>query len=369
MFRLAQERGDEGRRRVGRGLLFVFAVVAGGLLAPVPPVGEACEGERGPDRECKQDEEPAADVVDGVVDALLIPLDLPGVGGLLGDDAVEGAPGLDPGAGGGRQELAGEDNAQLDELAGRDVERAQQGGPRRARDVASDPLRVTPDPVAAPARLAGQRQRRPQLREPDLPLVAPDLQVDVDDVVVGDGEPAEPVADRERALLGRGAVVPDDAEPAVRIGGPERVRVARAAELGRRSLAVAATGLGDVDVVDRLPVAQRDLAKRARERAVEGERDPLGDPERAVLGDLDVDRGLGQRERLGGGLGSGDGRERRKRGGGRREPAGQNETRGASRAAGCSSSKYCRGRKPNSWATMFVGTDSIAVSYVSTVSL
>ena len=39
-----------------------------------------------------------------------------------------------------------------------------------------------------------------------LPLVAPDLEVHVDDVVVGDREPAQAVADRERAHLAEKAL-------------------------------------------------------------------------------------------------------------------------------------------------------------------
>ncbi len=40
-----------------------------------------------------------------------------------------------------------------------------------------------------------------ELAESLLPVVAPELDVDVDDVVVGDGEPLEPVGELERPLL------------------------------------------------------------------------------------------------------------------------------------------------------------------------
>jgi hypothetical protein len=59
---------------------------------------------------------------------------------------------------------------------------------------------MAPDAVGG----ARGRAREPELRgeEPErlLPLVAPDPEVDVDDVVVGDGEVSEPVGDRERPV-------------------------------------------------------------------------------------------------------------------------------------------------------------------------
>ncbi len=55
-----------------------------------------------------------------------------------------------------------------------------------------------------------------------LPLVAPDLQVDVDDVVVCDRDPAERVRDGERARLVAGVEVPDDARGVAAPFDPER---------------------------------------------------------------------------------------------------------------------------------------------------
>ena len=83
----------------------------------------------------------------------------------------------------------GIERPQLDELAGRHVERAQVDAVAVDRDVAPDADRVAPG-----ARdVAGREQLRRQLAEADLPLVAPDLQVDVDDVVVRDRDAAQPV--------------------------------------------------------------------------------------------------------------------------------------------------------------------------------
>jgi hypothetical protein len=98
------------------------------------------------------------------------------------------------------------ERAQLDELAGRDVQRTEAGPVALEGHVAAHADGVAPraDDVA------GCHQRRRELAEPHLPLVAPDLDVDVDDVVVGRRDSAEPVVDPEPALLGGGLVVPDD---------------------------------------------------------------------------------------------------------------------------------------------------------------
>jgi hypothetical protein len=56
--------------------------------------------------------------------------------------------------------------------------------------------------------------------------------------------------------------------------------------------------LGDENLVDRLALAERDRPERAREGAVELERDVLVDDERPVPGELDDDVGCRERERL-----------------------------------------------------------------------
>ena len=77
---------------------------------------------------------------------------------------------------------------------------ARRGRSRLALDVAADANRARPRPGngCREGDGRGRLHRRRQPVERLLPFVAPDLEVDVDDVVVGDREPAQPVADRER---------------------------------------------------------------------------------------------------------------------------------------------------------------------------
>jgi hypothetical protein len=131
-----------------------------------------------------------------------------------------------------------------------------------------------------------------------LPFVAPDLQVDVDDVVVADCEPPQAVVDAEAALLARRAVVPDDAQAVARSGRPERPRRARAAELRAAAGRVLHVALCDGHLVDRIALAERDLAERAAEAAHEGEGDHLVDDDAAVLLHLHGDVGGGEGEGL-----------------------------------------------------------------------
>jgi hypothetical protein len=144
---------------------------------------------------------------------------------------------------------------------------------------------------------------------------------------VDDRDARQLVRDGERAELVGGVVVPDDADAvAAELGDAERPRGRRrAAELRARARRVRALPLGDLEAGRTLAFAERNLAVGAAERAVERERDPLRDVERAVALDENGDVGFRQRERLGGGrLGEEEGGD----GGGRR----QNCTRGASRA-------------------------------------
>ena len=167
---------------------------------------------------------------------------------------------------------------------------------------------MAPGPLDVPRR----EQLGRELRQSGLPLVAPDLQVDVDDVVVRGGDAAQAVADAEDALLGRRAVVPDDPHavvPALDSVGAGR---ARTPELGAGARAVADVALRHRDLVDRLAVAERDVAVGAAEVAREGEGDALRDDETAVTTDLDDDVRPRQDERLRGGV-AGE-RERRQRG-------------------------------------------------------
>ena len=171
------------------------------------------------------------------------------------------------------------ERAQLDELAGVDVERPQQRLLPVERDVAPDPDRVAPgaDDVAGPA------HRRGQAPEPLLPLVAPDLEVHVDDVVVAHGEPGHPVVDEERTLLGAvGLESPDDPHAPAEVDHTERVGRAAGLEVRRRARTEGSSVLGHADLVDPLARPVRDLAEAVRERARERDRDRLVDGDRAV---------------------------------------------------------------------------------------
>ena len=126
------------------------------------------------------------------VDAVAIGLVALGVGALLLDDPIERVPSLDAHARGRGERRPRNERAELDELLGRDVDRAQ----RRARsdelDVAAHPHRLSPRAEDLPRRRLDAHEPGERL----LPLIAPDLQVDVDDVVVRDRDPAERVRDR-----------------------------------------------------------------------------------------------------------------------------------------------------------------------------
>ena len=157
------------------------------------------------------------------------------------------------------------------------------------RHVAAHPDRMAPgaDDVARPA------HRRRQPAEALLPLVAPDLEVDVDDVVVGDRESRYPVVDDERPLLRAvRAEAPDDAHASAEVVDAERARRAAGLELGRGARLERPAVLRDADLVDALAVPQRDLAEAEGERAGERDCDLLVDGDRAVRADgrLDVAR-------------------------------------------------------------------------------
>ena len=186
--------------------------------------------------------------------------------------------------------------AQLDELAGRNVERPQVRARAVERHVAAHPDGMPPgaDDVAR------RDQRGRELAEPDLPLVAPDLDVHVDDVVVGRRDPAQPVVDPEAPRLRLRSVVPHDSHALVRPRRAERSGPVRALELRARAWAVRLLSLRDRDLVERLAVAERDLAERAGKGAVELKDDHLVDEQAAVAGDLDRHVRRGQGERLGG---------------------------------------------------------------------
>ena len=89
-------------------------------------------------------------MVERPVDALAIALVVGRVFPFLGDDAVERISTAHLRTRGQGQELAGKEDAQLDELAGRNVERTEKGAVGLPRDVAADRDRVTVDAVLGP---------------------------------------------------------------------------------------------------------------------------------------------------------------------------------------------------------------------------
>ena len=148
--------------------------------------------------------------------------------------------------------------------------------------------RIFPGAVSIPTRRA----------RGSLPLIAPDLQVDVDDVVVGDRDTAKRVRDRERACLVAGVEVPDDARGVAALLDAERPRLPRLeARLG--SLPEGHAALRDRREHERLAVTQRDVAVPVEEIAGEGDLEPLADAERAVRLHVDGDVGLEQGEAVG----------------------------------------------------------------------
>jgi hypothetical protein len=92
--------------------------------------------------------------------------------------------------------------------------------------------------------------------------------------------------------------VPDDPHAVRQELRAERAGGSRRAELGRCAVAVRLAVLADADLVDPLAAAQRDLTERAREVAVEAERDRLVDDERPVLLQDDVRSRVREREAL-----------------------------------------------------------------------
>ena len=188
-----------------------------------------------------------------LVDPLAVLLVLLGVGLLLRDDLVEPGPSSTRIAARRGERAPRIERPQLDELTRADIDRAQESARAGERHVAAYPDRLAPCAQDATGPGHGRRQATERL----LPLVAPDLQVDVDDVVVADRQPAEAVADRERARLIASLEPPDDPHPSAEVGDAERARRPARLELGRRARAERAAVLEDDDVRDPLapPVA------------------------------------------------------------------------------------------------------------------
>jgi hypothetical protein len=92
--------------------------------------------------------------------------------------------------------------------------------------------------------------------------------------------------------------VPDHAHAVLRLLDAERAGLPSRAQLSRCAGFVDRVAVEDLDGVDRLTFAQRDVAIRAAERAVERKRQALVDDDRPVGLDLDEDPGFGEGEAL-----------------------------------------------------------------------
>ena len=243
-----------------------------------------------------------------MIDTLAILLVRSGVSLLFGHDLRE-AVARNRAHAGGRGECAPrDDGAELDELAGWHVERAKSGAVAGDRHVASDVDRMAPRTED----FAGGDYARGQAPQRLLPLRAPHLHVDVDDIVVGDRDTAEAIPHLEGSKLVGRLVVPDDPRARTDQRCPEGSRRVGAAEIGAATGAIRAPTLADADVVDPLAASERDLAVAAAERPTECVRDLLGDEQAAVGANLNVDVRLRERERLR--IGETGGNERRDRG-------------------------------------------------------
>ena len=285
---LPEERRHERRLGIGRRFLLVLAVVAGPPLAAHEPEDGRDEEERRDGCEAEHDEAGANGMRLQSVDPLVIASVAVGVGLLLLDDAIERLPSLDAHPGRRGERGASDQGPQLDELVRRDGDRTKGRARAHELDVATNPHGLAP-----PAQdLPGRRLDADEAIERLVPLVAPDLQIDVDDVVVRDRDAAQRVRDREGARLIARVEVPDDAcavtalfdTEGSRRPGP-RLECGLVAPLERDAV------LRDRGVDQCLAVAKRDVAIPEREVPGERDLDPLADTERAVL--LDVDRDVG----------------------------------------------------------------------------
>ena len=178
---LSEERWDERRLGVRRWLLLVLPVVAGVPFAAVQPEHGADDDEGRHHAEQKEVEGVAPRVLFCVVDPLAVLLERRGIGRLLGDDLLEARARDDPHSGGRGERGPGNQRSQLDELPRRHVQGAKEHALAGKRSVAADVHRVPPGAKD----LARCRLARREAPERLFPFGAPDLEVDVDDVVVG----------------------------------------------------------------------------------------------------------------------------------------------------------------------------------------
>ena len=297
---LAQERRHDGRRLVRGRLLLVLAVVAGAALASEQEPDDEHHGERRREGEGRERQHRPAEVVSRVRELLAILVVVLGTLRLLGDDLREPVAFDDAGSPRRGEQPPGEHRPHLHELAGRDVGGSQRRPRARPLDDAVHPLGSAPD--AVPRARERDRPRQHHLRAEVIdghgPVISPDLEVDVDDVVVGDREPAEAVGDRESADAAVCAVVPDDPHLVVALLHAEDVRLVEAPQLGVASGPVASAALAHLHEVDVLAVAHGNVPVRAAERSRVRERDVLPHEQGAVGRDLRLNDRLRQRVRL-----------------------------------------------------------------------
>ena len=291
---LAQKRRDESGLRVGRRLLLVLAVVPGPPLASHEPEHGGDEEDRRDRREPEDDHAGSERVGLQRVDPVAIVLVALGVGELLLDDPVERVSALDTHPGGRRERRPRNQRAQLDELVRRDLDSAEGGTRADQLDIAANPYGLAPCAQDRPGRGLDPDEARERLR----PLVAPDLEVHVHDVVVRDGDSTKPVGDRERPRLVAGIEVPDDAH---RVTAP--LDAERSAGSGFQVGLVAPlkghAALCDGRIHERLAFAERDVSVPEVEVAGERHLQSLAHTERPVLLDVHGDIRREQRERIG----------------------------------------------------------------------
>jgi hypothetical protein len=177
----------------------------------------------GRERERQEDRDRPREVVERVLDLFLVALEPCGLRLLLGDDAIECLLVSDLRAPRGGEQRPGEDRPKLDELSGRDTLSAKLYVLCVRGDVTPDGDRMAPDAIARPACGLGEEEDRRQLAELLLPFFAPDLQVDVDNVLIRDCEPTQTVPDGEGTDVRESPVVPDDPHAVGEPGHPKRV--------------------------------------------------------------------------------------------------------------------------------------------------
>ena len=287
---LPEERGHERRLGRGRRLLLVLAVVAGAELATERPEDERRDEEGGDRAKREQDQSGTPWVLLRVLDALLVLLVLGRVRLLLGDDLPEPVAFDDAHACGRGECLAWVDGPELDELMGGDVECAQHGIAAVEGHITAHPHRVAPGLED----VAGAAHRASEPAERHRPLIAPDLEIDVDDVVVADRETREAVAQREGARAAVRLEPPDDANLARRLLDAERARRAAGLEGGRGAWPERLPVLADRDGADVLALAERNVAVPVGEGAAEEDGDHFLHRNGAVALDDRSDRRIGE---------------------------------------------------------------------------